>query len=131
VTDDMGRGARRLALAAMLFSLPVAPLAGAAEITGSVAGAVKDASGAALSGATAVVRGSRLPAEGQSVTTSISGEYRVPLLPPGIYSVARATASGPAPTTRWTRGWRGRSRSAAATRCPSSSRGSTSPTATT
>lgn len=87
MTNHVGRGARRLAMAALLFCLALAAYAGAAEITGSVAGVVKDASGAALSGATVIVRGGRLAAEGQSVSTSTSGDYRVPLLPPGTYSV--------------------------------------------
>ena len=73
---DKGWVASRLAVAALFFSLAVAPAAGAAEITGSVAGVVKDASGGALAGATVVVRGGRLPAEGQSVTASSSDPTR-------------------------------------------------------
>jgi outer membrane receptor protein involved in Fe transport len=86
VGNRLGRRGGHWAGAAAVFSLAVA-LAGAAEITGSVAGVVKDASGAALSGATVIVRGGRLPAEGQSVTASSSGDYRISLLPPGTYTV--------------------------------------------
>ena len=58
-----------------------------------MSGTIKDSSGAVLPGATVTVRGGRLPADGQSVISSASGEYRVALLPPGTYSV-EATASG-------------------------------------
>ena len=40
-----------------------------------------------LPGATVTVRGGRLPAEGQRVSSTPSGNDRVPLLPPGTYSV--------------------------------------------
>src|SRR5258705_3155392 len=80
------RAACGVALAALLATVAAAP-AHAQEITGSVSGTIKDSSGAVLPGATVTVRGGRLPAAGQSVNTSASGEYRVALLPPGTYSV--------------------------------------------
>ncbi|MFI5183112.1 MAG: TonB-dependent receptor domain-containing protein [Vicinamibacteria bacterium] len=61
--------------------------AGAAEITGSIAGVVKDSSGVALAGATVTVRGGSLPAEGRPATVSPSGVYRIALLQPGRYDV--------------------------------------------
>ena len=78
--------ARGLALAA-LVAARLRRLRARQEITGSVSGTIKDQSGAVLPGTTVTVRGGRLPAEGQSVNSSASGEYRVALLPPGSYSV--------------------------------------------
>jgi len=85
----------RAPVVAVLLALALATATGtrAAEITGSLAGTVKDESGAALPGATVVVHGGRLPAEGQTVTTSPSGEYRLSLLPPARYSVEVALSA--------------------------------------
>jgi outer membrane receptor protein involved in Fe transport len=77
----------RLVTAALVAATFALPPAESVEITGSVSGTVKDESGAVLPGVTVTVHGGRLPAEGQSVTSSPSGDYRVPLLPPGTYSV--------------------------------------------
>src|SRR5260221_2114351 len=78
---------REVFMAVLLGGALVLPRAEAVEITGSVSGTVKDESGAVLPGATLTVRGGRLPAEGQSVSSSPSGDYRVSLLPPGSYTV--------------------------------------------
>ena len=80
-------GVTRLVMAALVAATFALPRAESVEITGSVSGTVKDESGAVLPGVTVTVRGGRLPAEGQSVTSSPSGDYRVALLPPGAYSV--------------------------------------------
>jgi outer membrane receptor protein involved in Fe transport len=78
---------REVLMAVLVAGAIALPPAQAVEITGSVSGTVKDQSGAVLPGATVTVRGGRLPAEGQSVSSTPSGDYRVPLLPPGTYSV--------------------------------------------
>ena len=61
-------------------------LSALAQITGSIAGTVVDANGAAVPNATVVVSGEG----GQefTVTTSESGGYRVPALASGLYNVA-------------------------------------------
>ena len=82
-----------MALAGLLVGAALVAPARAAEITGSLAGTVKDESGAPLPGVTLTVRGGRLPAEGQGVTSSPAGEYRVPLLPPGTYTLEAKLAS--------------------------------------
>src|SRR5258706_207693 len=78
---------REVLMAVLLGGALALPRAEAVEITGSVSGTIKDQSGAVLPGATVTVRGGRLPAEGQSVSSSPSGDYRVSLLPPGSYTV--------------------------------------------
>ncbi|HEY7292751.1 MAG TPA: TonB-dependent receptor [Vicinamibacterales bacterium] len=62
--------------------------AAAAQVTGSIAGTVRDSSGAVLPGATVTVRGPALQRESVSVTTGSEGTYRIPLVPPGLYEVA-------------------------------------------
>src|SRR5207247_6794061 len=59
-----------------------------AQVTGSIAGIVRDASGAVLPGATVTVRGAALRRESVSTTTSPEGTYRVALVPPGAYDVS-------------------------------------------
>ena len=89
-TFEVSRSARgAMRSLALVLSTALAPIASvqAQEITGSVSGTLKDESGAVLPGATVTVRGGRLTADGQSVISSASGEYRVALLPPGSYSV--------------------------------------------
>src|SRR5258706_10537145 len=78
---------REVLMAVLLGGALALPRAAAQEIPGSVSGTIKDSSGAVLPGATVTVRGGRLPADGQSVNSSASGQYRVALLPPGTYSV--------------------------------------------
>ena len=71
---EVSRSARP-ALRGLLAAVVVAAAASlhAQEITGSVSGTIKDESGAVLPGAAVTVRGGRLPADGQSVTSSASG----------------------------------------------------------
>jgi outer membrane receptor protein involved in Fe transport len=95
------RLAGRLTAAAALLAALLAPRAvRAVEITGSVSGTVKDESGAVLPGTTVTVRGGRLPAEGLSVASASSGEYRVTLLPPGAYTVEAKLSSFAVQTRR-------------------------------
>ena len=83
-----------LVVAFLLGSPAVRPAA--AQITGSISGVVRDESGAALPGATVIVRGGSLPGDGRTAAAGPSGAYRLPLLPPGTYEVeARFQAFGP------------------------------------
>ena len=70
-------------LSLTLLAVPPA----AAQITGSISGVVRDESGAALPGATVVVRGGSLPRDGRTAAAGLSGAYRLALLPPGAYDV--------------------------------------------
>jgi hypothetical protein len=62
------------------------------DISGDIAGAVTDPAGAAIPGATVSVKSA---ANGQAkvVTSGADGQYRVPLLSPGVYNVS-VTATG-------------------------------------
>src|SRR2546430_2468336 len=55
--------------------------------TGTISGHVVSADGIALPGVTVSVMGSALQ-ETRTATTSASGDYLVPLLPPGDYTVS-------------------------------------------
>src|SRR5512141_2646658 len=72
-----------LALLVMSISLP---LAMAQETTGGLQGTVKDASGAVVSNAHVVVKGTTLVGD-KSLNTDQTGYYRFANLPPGTYSV--------------------------------------------
>lgn len=58
-----------------------------AQITGVIAGTVKDSSGAVLPGALVTVKGPALQRESVTATTGSDGTYRLPLIPPGEYEV--------------------------------------------
>jgi outer membrane receptor protein involved in Fe transport len=58
-----------------------------AQVTGTIAGVVKDASGAVLPGVTVTVSGPALQRANVTVATGDDGAYRVPLLPAGVYEV--------------------------------------------
>src|SRR5688572_25602352 len=81
----------------LALSTALAPAA-AAQVTGSIAGTIRDASGAVVPGATVSVRGAALQRESASTTTGDDGTYRLPLLPPGTYRVT-ADLSGFSPKT--------------------------------
>jgi outer membrane receptor protein involved in Fe transport len=70
-----------------------------AQVTGSIAGTVKDASGAVLPGATITVTGPALQREKATAVSASDGTYRVPLIPPGVYDV-NVELSGFKPVTR-------------------------------
>ena len=74
------------ALSFVLISFFAASVA-SAQVTGSIAGTVRDASGAVLPGATVTVRGPALQRPSVSTTTMAEGAYRVALVPPGEYEV--------------------------------------------
>jgi outer membrane receptor protein involved in Fe transport len=82
-----------------LITILLAAHPAAAQVTGSIAGVVRDASNAVMPGATVTVTGAALQRTSVSATTGSAGEYRVPLLPPGTYDVVVELA-GFAPQTR-------------------------------
>ena len=72
-----------LALAAWL-----APLTGNAQVLGSIAGSVKDASGAVLPGVTVEAASPALIEKVRTAVSDGSGQYTIVNLPPGVYSVS-------------------------------------------
>ena len=64
------------------------PTAAGAQMLGTVAGNVKDASGAVLPGVTVEVSSPALIEKVRSAVTDGSGQYRIVNLPPGTYSVS-------------------------------------------
>src|SRR5678815_58418 len=82
------KGAALMALVAM-FALTVF---GQAGVTGSIAGAVSDPTGAVVAGATVVVKNNATAVE-DTVTTTDNGTFNVPALGTGLYTVT-ITASG-------------------------------------
>jgi hypothetical protein len=78
---------RRLVLSLALAALLV-PLAGNAQVLGTIAGSVRDASGAVLPGATVEAASPALIEKVRSAVTDGSGQYTIVNLPPGTYSVS-------------------------------------------
>jgi len=74
----------------MTFALTIAPVWGQVE-TGTISGTVRDTSGAAVAGATVMVRNTATSAE-RSTTTGDSGQYTIPGLAPGIYELTVTSA---------------------------------------
>jgi hypothetical protein len=72
---------------ALLISLALPAVAFAQGQTGSIAGAVKDSSGAVLPGVTVEAASPALIEKSRSVVTDGSGAYRIVDLRPGVYSV--------------------------------------------
>lgn len=64
-----------------------------AQVTGSIYGVVKDASGGVLPGATVTATSPALQRESVSAATNEAGAYRISLLPAGVY-VIRVELSG-------------------------------------
>jgi outer membrane receptor protein involved in Fe transport len=58
------------------------------EVTGSIAGTVRDSSGGILQGAVVTISGPALQREQMSVTTGSDGTYRMQVVPPGAYDVS-------------------------------------------
>ena len=82
---------RILRLLAASVILVVFQLTALAQITGSIAGNVVDANGAAVPNATVVVTGEN--GQGATVVTNDSGGFRVPALGSGIYQIV-VTSTG-------------------------------------
>ena len=75
---------RMLAKAAMLAAIVLFPTMAAAQ---SIAGVVRDASGAILPGVTVEAASPALIEKVRSATTDAAGQYRLDNLTPGVYSV--------------------------------------------
>src|ERR1043166_938750 len=76
-----------------VLTLAVLVLAGAPAIVraqASIAGQVKDASGAVLPGVTVEASSPALIEQVRTVVTGSTGQYRIELLPPGTYTVTFA-----------------------------------------
>jgi hypothetical protein len=63
------------------------PAASSAQALGTIAGVVKDASGAVLPGATVEAASPALIEKVRTVVTDGSGQYQIVSLPPGVYAV--------------------------------------------
>ena len=81
----MYRMTRRILL--VIACLALATVASAQQL-GSVAGVVKDASGAVLPGVTVEVASPALIEKVRTAVTDGSGQYRIVNLPPGVYTVS-------------------------------------------
>jgi hypothetical protein len=77
-------------LAMLVLSVP--PAIAQTVVTGEIAGTVTDPSGGLVANA-GVVATSEAYGDRREVTTNAEGEYRIPLLPPGIYHLS-ATSRG-------------------------------------
>src|SRR4051794_6706874 len=75
---------RAVMVTAIVF---VFPLLAIGQVLGTVAGSVKDASGAVLPGVTVEVSSPALIERSRSATTDTTGLYRIVNLPPGTYDV--------------------------------------------
>jgi len=73
--------------ALFVLAVMLLPLAAAAQVTGSVAGVVRDSSGGVLPGATITLRGPALQRESLTAVTNTEGAYRLQLVPPGAYDI--------------------------------------------
>ena len=67
--------------------------ASAQEITGSLAGTVKDANGGTVSGATVTLTDTAKKVVVRTVTTNENGEFSVPLLPVALYDITVESAN--------------------------------------
>jgi hypothetical protein len=83
----------------MLVACLAAPHLAGAQTTGTIAGTVRDTSGAVLPGVMITVSGRSLQRQSVSVVSSEDGTYRIPLVLPGIYTVS-AELSGFTSQTR-------------------------------
>src|SRR5262245_25256037 len=79
------RVARALACGVLLL---LAPVLVHAQGLGTIAGVVKDASGAVLPGVTVEAASPALIEKMRTAVTNESGQYTIVSLPPGIYSVS-------------------------------------------
>ena len=87
-----GRAGLHVVLAIAVLRLGVGATPAWAQITGTLAGTVRDQTGALLPGATVSVRGPALQRHDMSTVTGERGTYRIPLVPPGTYEVAAELA---------------------------------------
>lgn len=86
LTNTPKSNSRTSLKAALLFSAAIFTMPAVAQQAGGVNGTVTQADGSALSGVTIEARGPNLPGV-RTTTSGASGNYRLPLLPPGSYEV--------------------------------------------
>ena len=86
------RAIATLVLATLGFIGLPAPSSG--QALGTIAGAVKDASGAVLPGVTVEASSPALIEKARTVVTDGNGQYQIISLPPGVYTVTIRTARG-------------------------------------
>jgi hypothetical protein len=71
----------------LILACLAVPVASSAQALGTIAGVVKDASGAVLPGVTVEAASPALIEKVRTVVTDAAGQYRIVNLPPGAYSV--------------------------------------------
>src|ERR1044071_4490875 len=72
----------------IVLAVLVAPAIATAQVLGSVAGTVRDASGAVLPGVTVEAASPALIEKVRNTVTDGTGHYQIVNLPPGTYSVS-------------------------------------------
>jgi hypothetical protein len=90
-------------VAVLAAAILLTPVLAAAQALGSVAGTVKDASGAILPGVTVEVASPALIEKVRTGTTDGSGQYRIIALPPGDYTVTFTLTALPRSSARTSR----------------------------
>ena len=70
-----------------ILTIALLPVASHAQVAGSISGTVTDASGGALAGVTATVRGPSLQRDSLQAVTGADGRYRLSPIPPGDYEL--------------------------------------------
>jgi hypothetical protein len=78
---------RSMSVILLILACLAVPSVSSAQALGTIAGVVKDASGAVLPGATVEAASPALIEKVRTVVTDGSGQYRIVNLPPGAYSV--------------------------------------------
>jgi len=78
----------RMTFLAFAFCLSLSGLAFGQEITGSIAGTVKDTTGAAVQGATVTITDSDKKVVVRTVSTNDNGEFSLPLVPVALYDLS-------------------------------------------
>src|SRR5579862_8478064 len=78
---------RRIVCAATLVALLIAPALVFAQAAGTIAGNVKDTTGAVLPGVSVEAASPALIEKIRAVVTDDKGEYKIVDLPPGVYDV--------------------------------------------
>jgi outer membrane receptor protein involved in Fe transport len=71
-----------------LFMLGISASRVLAQVTGSIAGTIRDESGAVLPDVTVTLTGPSLQRESLVVTSGADGKYRISLVPPGTYTIS-------------------------------------------
>src|SRR5689334_24635923 len=77
----------RFVRAVVVLAVLLAPVGALAQDSATIAGTVRDASGAVLPGVTVEAASSALIEKVRSVVTNDTGQYSIVALPPGTYTV--------------------------------------------